>query len=380
MLMRRYQTAKGKIEDGRETGEWSVSNNSRKQKEGILMMTKYTRWAAGALAGLTAAAVIAGCAGTGSGSAKSAAKAEQTGAIKVAYTASLCQAPLFVAKEKGYFKDAGLDAEMIRVDGAQANEAIGSGKVDAMQTLIMKTIHPWQNGLPVKATVGIHTGCVRVVVRNDGSVNTVQDLKGKKIGVAGLADTGAIVAQRALKHAGIGVTPDNMEVEFVTIDRNSLPQALESGQVDAIAMTDPVGAIAEKQYGFKSVVDTAKSDGFKDEYCCDLVLSNKYLEEHPELAKKFNEAVIKAAVYVHEHPEETAKLLAEKKYIAGNPEDNAKLLASYNYQPSIEGGYDAVKASAQDLGELGLTEKVDGKTFADQYFLHIDGLSDKVSL
>lgn len=343
-------------------------------------MTKYTRWAAGALAGLTAAAMIAGCAGAGNGSSKSAAKAETTGQIKVAYTAALCQAPLLIAKEKGYFKDAGLDADMVFLDGTQANEAIGSGKVDVMQTLVMKTIHPWQNGLPVKATLGIHTGCVRVVVRNDGSINTVQDLKGKKIGVAGLADTGAIVAQRALKHVGIGVTPDNMEVEFVTVDRNSLPQALESGQVDAIAMTDPVGAIAEKKYGFKSVVDTAKSDGFKDEYCCDIVMSNKYLEEHPELAKKFNEAVIKGALFVHEHPEEAAKLLAEKKYFAGDPEDNAKLLATYNYKPSIQGGYDAVKASAQDLGDLGLTEKVDGKEFADQYFLHIDGLSDNASL
>lgn len=331
----------------------------------------YKKWGAAAV---LAAVILTGAAGCGT--TKAPAKEEATGAIKVAYTASLCQAPLLIAKEKGYFKDAGLDAEMVFVEGTQANEAIGSGKVDAMQTLIMKTIHPWQNGLPVKATAGIHTGCVRVVVRNDGSVNSVADLKGKKIGVAGLADTGAIVAQRALKHAGIGVTPDNMEVDFVVVDRNSLPQALESGQVDAIAMTDPVGAIAEKKYGFKSVVDTAKSDFFKDEYCCDIVMSDKYLQEHPALAKKFNEAVIKGALFVQEHPEEAAKLLAEKKYFAGDPEDNAKLLASYNYKPSIQGGYDAIKNSAQDLGELGITQKVDGKQFADQFFQRIEGLDE----
>ncbi len=335
------------------------------------MRNAYKKWGAAAALAAMIITGAAGCGGT-----KAPAKEEATGSIKVAYTAALCQAPLLIAKEKGYFKDAGLDAEMVFIDGTQANESIGSGKIDVMQTLVMKTIHPWQNGLPVKATLGLHTGCVRVVVRNDGSVNSVNDLKGKKIGVAGLADTGAIVAQRALKHAGIGVTPDNMEVDFVTIDRNSLPQALASGQVDAIAMTDPVGASAEKQYGFKSVVDTAKSDFFKDEYCCDIVMSSKYLEEHPALAKKFNEAVIKGALFVQQHPEEAAKLLAEKKYFAGDPEDNAKLLASYNYTPSIQGGYDAIKNSAQDLGDLGITAKVDGKEFADQVFYRIDGLDE----
>lgn len=332
-------------------------------------------------AGLAAVIGIAGCGGAGGKPAASsaAAKADPV-TVKLGYTPSLCQAPLFIAKEKDFYKEAGVNVELVPVDGAHANEAIGSGKIDAMQTLVMKTIKPWQNGLPVKATAGIHSGCVRVVARNDGSVNTAADLKGKKLGVAGLADTGTIVAQRALKLAGVNSTPDNMEVELVVIDRNSLPQALESGQVDAIAMTDPVGALAEKQYGFKTIVDTATSPEFKDEYCCDLVIADKLLKEHPEAAKRLTAAVMKGSLYVHDHLSESVKILADKKYVSGDPAFNESLLATYNYKPSVKGGYTALQDSAQDLGDLGLVKKTDGKKFADQYFFFFDGLADTPTL
>lgn len=325
--------------------------------------------------------LAAGCGGAGQQgkSTASAGKGEPV-TVKVGYSPALCQAPLFIAKEKGYYKDAGINVELVPVEGAQANEAIGAGKFDAMQTLVMKTIHPWQNGLPVKATAGIHSGCVRVVARNDGSVNSIKDLKGKKIGVPGLADTGTVVTQRALAKNGINANPKSMEVEFVVIDRNSLPQALESGQVDAIAMTDPVGALAEQKYGFKAIVDTAVSPEFKDEYCCDLVVTDKLLKDNPEAAKKLTEAVMKGALYVHEHPEETAKLLSEKKYISGDVDFNAKLLSTYNYKPSVKGGYTALENSAQALSDLGIVDKTEGKKFADHYFFYFDGLADTPTL
>lgn len=330
-------------------------------------------------AGLAAVIGIAGCGGAGGKPAASAAKADPV-TVKLGYTPSLCQAPLFIAKEKDFYKEAGVNVELVPVDGAHANEAIGSGKIDAMQTLVMKTIKPWQNGLPVKATAGIHSGCVRVVARNDGSVKTVADLKGKKLGVAGLADTGTIVAQRALKLSGVNTTPDNMEVELVVVDRNSLPQALQSGQVDAIAMTDPVGALAEKQYGFKTIVDTATSPEFKNEYCCDLVVADKLLKEHPEAAKRLTLAVMKGALYVHQNLDDSVKILADKKYVSGDPEFNKSLLATYNYKPSVKGGYTALQDSSQDLGELGLVNPTDGKKFADQYFFFFDGLADTPTL
>lgn len=52
-----------------------------------------------------------------------------------------------------------------------------------------------------------------------------------------------------------------MEVEFSVYSRNDLPQALENGAVDAIALGDPTASIAEEQYGLTALIDTATDPG-----------------------------------------------------------------------------------------------------------------------
>ncbi len=300
--------------------------------------------------------------------------------MKVAYSPSLCEASTLVAYEKGFFQEEGIHPEMINVNGASETEALGGEKVDGMQTLVSKIIQPLQNGLPVKLTAGLHTGCVRIVTRSDTGITDVKGLKGKKIGVSGLADTATVIAQRALHTDGIGVTPDHMEVEFVVVERNSLPQALQSGQVDAIAMTDPVGAIAMKEFGFTSVLDTASSPEFKDEYCCSAILTSKFVEEHPDLAKGYTRALMKGALYVSKHPEEVAQMLHDKNYVAGDVAQNTELLKSYSFIPSVKGGYAAIERAATQLNEIGIVHDVNAKALADQSFQYFDGLEDTPSL
>lgn len=334
---------------------------------------------------LTSVLGLAGCggqAGNGSGSAAKSASAqtETKTNMRVAYSPSLCEASTVVAYEKGFFKEEGINAEMINIQGASETEALGTDKVDGMQTLVSKIIQPIQNGLPVKLTAGLHTGCVRIVTRPDTGITDVKGLKGKKIGVSGLADTATVIAQRALHTDGIGVTPDNMEVEFVVVERNSLPQALKSGQVDAIAMTDPVGAIAMKEYGFTSVLDTASSPEFKDEYCCSAILTSKFVEEHPDLAKGYTRALMKGALYVSRHPDEVAQMLHDKNYVSGDVALNAELLKSYNYIPSVKGGHDAIVRATKQLGEIGIVNPMDAEALADGAFQYFDGLEDTPSL
>lgn len=349
-------------------------------KEGNRMMIGKKAKAALVLAILACSVAFAGC-GTANKPAESkAASAPAATNMRVAYSPSLCEASTVVAYEKGFFKEEGINAEMINIQGANENEALGSNKVDGMQTLVSKIIQPLQNGLPVKLTAGLHTGCVRVVTRPDSGINSVKDLKGKRIGVSGLADTAAVITQRALHMNNIGVTPDNMQVEFVVVDRNSLPEVLKSGQVDAIAMTDPVGAIAEKQYGFKAILDTAKSPEFKDEYCCSAILTTKFIEEHPDLAKGYTRAIMKGALYVSKHPEEVAQLLHDKQYVSGDVAQNAELLKSYNFIPSVKGGYEAIERATEQLGDIGIVKQENPKELADKSFQYFDGLEDTPSL
>lgn len=297
--------------------------------------------------------------------------------LRVAYSPSLCQAPLHIAVEKGFFADEGIDAENIQVDAAHVQEAIGADQVDVGFGLIGKFLQPVENGLPIKFTAGIHTGCTRIIAPKDSGINTTADLRGKRIGVSGLAGAETIVTKRVLAAEGISFDEKNPEVEFVVFSKNDLGQALENGAIDVIAIGDPTAAQFVEQYDLNTLVDTATSEQFADEYCCASFVSTKFAEEHPDIAAAFTRAVLKASVYVEEHPEETAQIQLDQNYVTGDVEFNATLLKSYNYIPSVQGGYDAIKLSVEQLADIGvLKEGTDAQKFVDDVYVFYDDVPD----
>ena len=123
--------------------------------------------------------------------------------LRIAYSPSLCQAPLHIAVEKGFFEAEGIEPENIQIDAAHVQEAIGADQVDVGFGLIGKFLQPVENGLPIKFTAGIHTGCVKIVAPKDSGIESPADLKGKKIGVQ-LGTTGDIYCSDDIQAAGLG--------------------------------------------------------------------------------------------------------------------------------------------------------------------------------
>ena len=321
------------------------------KKNGILF-----RVASGLLAAALTLSLTA-CGGSSSNSDASAAADSGATHLRLIYSPSLCAAPMYIAIENGYFEDEGLDIEQVTVDAAHVSEAIGADQVDVGMGLIGKMLQPLENGLPIKFTTGIHTGCTKLLVPGDSDIKSVADLKGKKIGVPGLADAATVVSKRSLSAAGIGVTDQNMEVEFSVYSRNDLAQALQNGAVDAIALGDPAASIAEEQYGLTALIDTATDPEYKDEYCCAAFVTSKLAEENPKAAAAFTRAVQKASQWVQENPDETAKIITEKEYVSGDVDFCAQILKTYNYKPSVQGGYDALKQNAEELTQIGVLKE-----------------------
>lgn len=300
--------------------------------------------------------------------------------LKVAYNNSLCEAPIQMGVELGYFEAEGLNVEMVKVDAAQMPEAIGSGQVDAGFGLLGKYLQPIDNGLDIKITAGIHTGCVKVLVPADSDIKTVADLKGKKVGTTGLgAAAPTIVTRRSLYHAGLKASADDCDVDFVVYSGSDLAQALANGAVDAIANGDPQASIAQEEYNLRTLIDTTTDDEYKDEYCCISFVTGDVAENHPDIADKFTKAVMKAAQYVEENPEEVAQIQIDKEWVAGDVESNAKILATYNYKPSVDGGYEALKATVPDLQAIGLINPDrDPDEFIDSIAYKSDNLTNDV--
>ncbi|MDR0640834.1 MAG: ABC transporter substrate-binding protein [Treponema sp.] len=291
----------------------------------------------------------------------------------------LCASPFVIAEALKYYEEEGLKWESITMETGTSNLLLTNGTVDVTNNLLATLIQPIANGLEVKIPLGIHTGCQKVLVRADSDIRTPADLRGKKIGTSGMATSSTVITQRYLAELGIGVTVENLEVEWVIYQSADLPLALERGQVDAIALGDPTAYITEQETGARVIINQATDDYLKDEFCCVVVASTGFIKDHPQAAAKFVRAIQRAAAFVQENPEETARILQEGNYVAGDPAVNAAILKTYNFKASVSEAQTAIARNTRDLQRINLVDKdIDGDRLTRQVFVALDGVPDSL--
>jgi len=306
--------------------------------------------------------------------------AESGYVLKVGYGGILCEAPLHIAVEQGFFEEEGLEVDLVLLAPGTANEAVAAGTIEAGFSLLAAQIAPLANGLPIKITTGLHTGCDKILVPADSGINSIEDLRGKRIGVSSLTASPAIITMRALAAAGVGVTTANMEVEFVVYTNSELPLALQNGAVDVIAMNDPTAYIAAQEYGLSILLDSATDEPWCDQYCCVAYVRENIAEEYPEIAAKYTRAMQKAAAWVSENSDETARIQVENNWVQGNAEGNAEILKTYNYIPAVSKVYEAFGPTALKLQEIGLLDaSVDINELWENSFAFFDDVPDTVT-
>jgi NitT/TauT family transport system substrate-binding protein len=299
--------------------------------------------------------------------------------LKVGYGGSLCEGPLHIAIEKGFFADEGLEVEALKLAPGTNFEAITAKQIDASFGLLATLIQPLSNGLPIKITSGLHTGCDKLLVPAESAVKTVAGLKGKRIGVPSLTSSPIMFARRGLANAGVKVGDKDSEVEFVVFSNAELPLALEKGAIDAIAANDPVASLAARSNNLNIILDSAKDAPFDQQYCCAAYVSADLAASEPEKAAQYTRAMQKAAAWIQHNPDETAKIQVEKKYVAGDPEFNATVLKTFNYIPSVSGAYNAFGTTARELQKIGiLSTKTDVDQLQQNSFVKLADVPDTV--
>ena len=65
---------------------------------------------------------------------------------------------------------------------------------------------------------------------------------------------------------------------------------------------------------------------------------------------------MKAAAWVDDNPYEAAQFLIEKEYLSGDPQVFGDILASYEFTPSVQGGYEAVVKNVNEFVQIGLLD------------------------
>ena len=344
-------------------------------------MEEYMKKSLLIMAAASALMMLAGCPKK---SEKAAAGGSEQKVVRINFqTGSLCGAPVHVAWKLGLFDEElakiGQKAEYVQVveGGATLAEMIASGKVDAGYGLYATQLQAIENGLPISFTSGIHIGCTKYYVRADSDIQSVADLRGKTIGVPGLADSAVMNLKRKLLDVGIGVTAANNEVEFIAYASADLAIALNNGAVDVIGAHDPVATKGELAYGFRKILDTGTDEKFVKEYCCQQFVTHKLLKENPEGAAAITRALQKAAAFVEAEPRVVAQLQIENDLVAGDLDFNAALLDEINYQPSRSLGKKTFDSAARQLQQAGvLKAETDIEKLIEQGYIELFGVPD----
>jgi NitT/TauT family transport system substrate-binding protein len=295
--------------------------------------------------------------------------------IKVGCIGITCEAPLYVAIENGYFKEEGLDVSLTKFSNwSTYKDALGLGQFDITHHLIMMFLKPIEQGMDVKILAGVHRGCLRVQASTTGSVQNLEDLRGKRIGVPGMGTPPFIFANRALALKGID---PSKEITWKVYPAGELKLALELGEVDAVADSEPIGTLLLSSGKVKNIADQAVDEPFASEYCCAVVANGKFVANNPKAAAAATRAILKAAKWVEANPRAAAIMAVQKKYLASTPEINSVAISHLRYEPSISGGERAVRSAAvamQQVKMLNASTDIDDLT--RRAFLHLDGVSD----
>src|SRR5438128_6693988 len=200
--------------------------------------------------------------------------------VRVGYIGLTCEAPIFTAVEKGFFKEEGLDVELVRCQWATYKDALALGRFDVTHHLVMYFLKPIEQGLDVKFTGGIHRGCLRVQAGTKGNIHTVQDLKGKRIGVPGMGTPPFMFASRVMGAHGVDPSRD---VQWRVYPAGELGLALDKGLVDAVADSEPIGSLLLADGKVRNIADQAKDAPYNQEYCCAVLVNGKFFKKNPKV-------------------------------------------------------------------------------------------------
>ena len=221
---------------------------------------------------------------------ESALAAENRFKIKLAAQATSGHVFQYLADERGYLADEGIDVEMVYISNVtDAFAALGSGKVDIASTYgtagILMQINNGQNFSVFGGYMII--GAMPIFTKNEPYTG-LESFRGKKIAVM-RNGTAEIVLRGALYDAGFDLEKD---VTFVDIKRSTeIMEAVRSGACDFGAL--PTGfELQLADAGMKIVTWT--DELWANHSCCRMAANAKWLEKNPLMVKKMLRAYLRA--------------------------------------------------------------------------------------
>jgi len=247
--------------------------------------------------------------------------------------------PLTLAERLGYFRDEGLDVEIVDFPGgAKALQALVGGSADVVSgayehTIAMQTLAQKVQAFVLQGTnPGLELGIVKA--RAD-SYSWPKDLKGMRVGVSAPGSSTHMFVNHLL--ASVGLTPDDVSIIGVGTGAGAVA-AVRGGRIDALSSVEPVMSLLVKSGDVKIVHETISDKGTKAIFggtlpaAC-LYAKVEFVKKNPETVQALTNAMVRALRWLHGATTEDVLKTVPPEYLLG---DRALYTAAFE---KVRGAY-----------------------------------------
>lgn len=222
--------------------------------------------------------------------------------------------PLLLAKEKGWFEEefakVGVNVKWtVFQSGPPHFEAMTANRLDFGAVGNSPVISAQGADIPFTeiALTQDGTKANAILVQKDSPIKSLEDLKGKKVGVA-KGSSGFDLLNKAMAQAGL--TPD--DIELIQLQPDEALPAFESGAIDAWSIWEPFISLQVLNHNARVLADGESLNLYSPGF---VIARTDFIKEHPELTVLFLKVYEKARLYQNEHREETIEIFADSRKI-----------------------------------------------------------------
>ena len=198
-----------------------------------------------------------------------------------------------VASKRGFFKNEGLDIEVIRMNANVSIPALSSGDIDYTM-VFASVIRGALRGMPMKVVASYMDSSTHMLIARP-EYKTVKDLRGKTLGVSTFGATADVAARMMIRHSGVDPERD-MKIIALGPDRARFA-ALREAIVDVIVISPPADSEAGK-LGFNVLARAYELFSFP---FTGIGTTTRKIRERPDEVKRMIKAGIRANRYIREN-------------------------------------------------------------------------------
>lgn len=274
--------------------------------------------------------------------------------VRIGYVQVLPTALSLIAENQGYYKEQGLDVELISFgSGPVLMQALASGRLDAAQ-VGFAPVYIWATrGAPVRVIAKAANADVSILAKSSSAIRTPADLKGKRVGVlppGSVPET--LFSGLVLPRYGL----NEKSVTIVNSEAPNLVGGLASNRFDAAVLLEPWTTIAQLQLPLREVYNI--NSLWKSSLGAVLAARVELINKQPQTVSKLVAAQAKAVNFVKQHPDEAAKILARQFFPNGVKTETGTVPGEQVVRAALKGfSYDwkisqADLKSAQEYAQL----------------------------